>query len=217
MKTNLIFAITIIISFQCTGLYNNRLSDAIILNDSTTIIKLIRKGINVNAFGRFGNTPLTCAVGSNNYSIVKLLLEKGADPNIKDKSSQTAIMYLAQKNTPIDTILNLLLKSGADINATNRGGTSALQIALYMNNINAAKSLIKYGANNHLSNETGNSILTCATRNCDYAIVKLMLDKTVKFKIENINEIVNIARENHCTDSLKMYLEEISKTYLEKN
>jgi ankyrin repeat protein len=47
--------------------------------------------------------------------IVELLIEKGADPKIMDKTEKTAIVYAAGRGFP--DIVGLLLDRGVDINA----------------------------------------------------------------------------------------------------
>ena len=42
--------------------------------------------------GHSGWTPLWRAAGNGHEAIVKLLLEKGADPNPKDKDGRTPLM-----------------------------------------------------------------------------------------------------------------------------
>ena len=53
---------------------------------------LIDYGLDVNAIGpKNGYTPLHDAVWGNNPAAAKLLLEKGADPTIKNKEGQTPL------------------------------------------------------------------------------------------------------------------------------
>lgn len=53
---------------------------------------LIDYGLDVNAIGpKNGYTPLHDAVWGNNPAAAKLLLEKGADPHIKNKEGQTPL------------------------------------------------------------------------------------------------------------------------------
>ncbi len=66
-----------------------------------------------------GDTALLKAVGEHNLDIVKFLLESKADPNIKNNSGDTAIMYVSRSESCSDDeleILKLLIKYKADIN-----------------------------------------------------------------------------------------------------
>lgn len=61
---------------------------------------------------------------------VKLLLERGADPNAADKQGHTILMLAASSDqVPVD-VVRALLDRGADINATTRGGERAIDFAV---------------------------------------------------------------------------------------
>ena len=78
-------------------------------------------GANPSIQNKYGNNPLIMAANENNIKIVELLLEKDADPNIKDKfDGNTALIEAANKNHI--EIVKLLLKKGAkpDIQAKNQ-------------------------------------------------------------------------------------------------
>jgi ankyrin repeat protein len=91
---------------------------------------LIEKGINVNCQDSYGRqTLLHKAVKNGLYNIVQILLNKGADLNIKNKSGQTPVMLLfdcqhhdttPQVQANLVNMLNILIAHGADING-NRG------------------------------------------------------------------------------------------------
>ncbi|XP_065647040.1 myotrophin isoform X2 [Hydra vulgaris] len=51
---------------------------------------LISIGANINVVDKHGNSPLLNAVYEGHTSCVKLLLDKGADKNIKSPSGETA-------------------------------------------------------------------------------------------------------------------------------
>lgn len=62
----------------------------------------IRKTI--NSRNVFGNTPLLAAVLNNNQGMVKLLLENGADPTIKNRAGITILDVAKQYNVSGDNI-----------------------------------------------------------------------------------------------------------------
>ncbi|XP_042857224.1 putative ankyrin repeat protein RF_0381 [Penaeus japonicus] len=74
-----------------------------------------------------GNTALHIATNRNNEDAVRLLLDKGADPNAKNNMGQTAL-HLA---TTIDNkkIVALLLEKGVDPNLADANNIVAMQIA----------------------------------------------------------------------------------------
>ena len=59
---------------------------------------MIDRGANVNSIeNTHGFSPLIIAVNNNFPNIVKFLMEKGADPNIKDKKGETAIVWAKKR------------------------------------------------------------------------------------------------------------------------
>ncbi len=71
-----------------------------------------------------GYTPLMYAVISGETELVKLLIENGADVNVKDFSGFTPVATVAYclDDDPGVEILNILIENGADINTKNNYG-----------------------------------------------------------------------------------------------
>nr|CAH7747740.1 unnamed protein product [Callosobruchus chinensis] len=88
-------------------------------------ILLCYKGpdFNLNAVNHKGITPLImCCIGGE-YSCADLLLQHGADPNVKDgNSGRTALFHAVE--TENEELVELLMKYGADTKEKNFFGTS---------------------------------------------------------------------------------------------
>jgi ankyrin repeat protein len=86
-------------------------------------------------------TPLTVAAEDGFEAVVRVLLKRGADPNLEDKAGLTPLMYAA---APIDRgnteILKALLASGARASA-RAGDDTALSFAQRYGNRQAASLL----------------------------------------------------------------------------
>ncbi|CAG9761215.1 unnamed protein product [Ceutorhynchus assimilis] len=67
------------------------------LGGNAVIIKLLAHGSNINAQDNDGQTPLHRAILGNNQQGIKILLENGADRNLKNNSNQNAIDYVRSK------------------------------------------------------------------------------------------------------------------------
>ena len=89
---------------------------------------LITKGACVDAKDKYGETPLHRTVSekcgrirknSVSCSLVKMLLDSGADPEIKDKNGRDPLWIIWKWSSPVESwqwgIVQLLLKYGADI------------------------------------------------------------------------------------------------------
>lgn len=79
---------------------------------------LLSNGSNINAQTKFGTTALLRAVHQTSAGAVKLLLRKGANPNLRDAEEGTPLTLdnrLKSKftNTKLDEIARLLQESGA--------------------------------------------------------------------------------------------------------
>ena len=84
-------------------------------NNAQLIQMVIDGGANVNVQDKQGYTPLLYSCAKGYYDNVKILLENGADVNVKLKK-ETPIL-LAMKNDNITPeILELLIEKGADVN-----------------------------------------------------------------------------------------------------
>lgn len=88
-------------------------------------------GTNVDriAVGGLGWTALIAETVSGNIDRVSLLLERGADPNRRDRTGQTALMYAAGRGDAGSNLVQLLISYGADINLADNDGNTALDVA----------------------------------------------------------------------------------------
>ncbi len=110
------------------------------------------------AFARDGRerTLLHVAVGGR-VSLVKLLLESGANPNAKDKSDRTPL-YLAAQAGKLE-MLQALVEGGADLNNRDRGGETPLMAATSLAPEHILSFLIAKGADVNVQAEKGQSPL----------------------------------------------------------
>jgi uncharacterized protein len=115
-----------------------------------------------------GATPLMRASKVGDTTFIRLLLDKGADPNLRLRNQTTALMIAAsragrnpgpEQNT-IDAI-SLLLAKGADVNAVNDNGESALHIAVGRGDA-LVRFLVDKGATLDLKDKAGRTPLDVA-------------------------------------------------------
>lgn len=77
-------------------------------------------------------------------SIVRLLLEKGADINVQDKWGRTALMMAAREGRL--ELVRLLLDWEADINIRNENGYTAVMLAAWRGHVEVVQALLDRGA-----------------------------------------------------------------------
>lgn len=120
----------------------------------TTIKLLVDVAIDINQGGGVYGTPLGAASRYCSGEVVKLLLEKGADPNSQGNSSFSCLEFLLAR--PFNTIvleddlycLELLLKHGANPNAITENGEHALhKAARTCRLVRVFELLLDHGAN----------------------------------------------------------------------
>lgn len=140
---------------------NNALLIAAARGNNPEVLKLIKKGANINAVNSNGNNALIEAVRANHEETVKLLLENGFDKLINQPNmlNETAIFFCS--SVPI---AKLLIDNGSNINRVdNSGRTPLLQAAQYGRN-DLVKYLLERGADFTILNHNGESALMVAAK-----------------------------------------------------
>jgi ankyrin repeat protein/mono/diheme cytochrome c family protein len=116
--------------------------------------RLVEKGADIKPRSRLGNTALILAARKfGNSRTVRLLLDRGADPNAKNVFGATALMAAASAGDA-ETV-RALLDRGADVNAKPNmdpngfawgGGRTALMWAAFQGNEPLIRLLLERGA-----------------------------------------------------------------------
>jgi ankyrin repeat protein/WD40 repeat protein len=120
-------------------------------NDIEILKILIEKGADLNAKRPDGYTPLLMAFEYSNNVLAQLLIDSGANPNIKSsgfnyKYPEFSILHFAVKNNLIDRIKILLSSKKLNINTQNYHGETPLHFAVQSKNTEVIKLLLKSGA-----------------------------------------------------------------------
>ena len=151
------------------------------------IDRLISEGVDVNAQGRSGATPLRRALVARNEKGYLALLQHGADPDMQDDRGDT-ITHVAAKAEGTFW-LQTALEYNANAEAVNTGHPHApnntpIYYAIYKERTANVQVLIDAGANlNHVDGH-GYTPLLCATEGCDYDIVYALLQGGADYRKE---------------------------------
>ncbi|KAK2742352.1 hypothetical protein FQN55_007886 [Onygenales sp. PD_40] len=144
-------------------------------NGNEVIVKhLLDNGVNLE-LGKPGElTPLARAVLKGNEGVIKLLLEKGADPNCRENGSEYTPLVVATTNGDYDMV-KLLLENGGDATFSHPTSPfSPLAVAAAGGHTRVAELLMEHGADpNHPS--AGHTPLIVAARTGCEAGVKFLL------------------------------------------
>jgi len=104
------------------------LHDAVLSRSITKLELLLEKDININSADYLnGASPLHLAARNNYQEIARLLINQGANVDIRDLEELTPL-HNAAWNGYLDMV-KLLLAAGADINATSYAGRTPLSVA----------------------------------------------------------------------------------------
>ena len=107
--------------------------------------RLISRGVDVNTTNRYGVTPLMVACLCNWPEVVKVLLEEGADTELRESFFGCTALMFACMSGGWDSV-ELLLDHDADVNAMDTLQRTALTVAHSVENAEAVKLLLQKGA-----------------------------------------------------------------------
>lgn len=139
------------------------------------IVGLVLDSItDINKVDERQNTALHWACANRFIDVVKLLIARGINVNLKNKIGWTAIR-MAIVNRDKD-MMSLLIKSGADVNIKYGGGRTLLHIAAYSNYCDIVKLLIESGADINVGDEHGITAIHAFCYKDNIEMVKFCLD-----------------------------------------
>ncbi len=173
------------------------LHQAAVSNDIQAMTSLLTSGsgIDVNSVDEDGNTPLhIIAPKLECLRMAKLLLDNGADPNLKNQAGQAplhiAIMGLF-KHDKADMVKILLESKGTDVNLIDGSGNTPLLYALYYfydqclpSAEDTIRKLLKKGADANVQDEYGVTPLCRAVILGDKIMVKRLIEYGANVNIE---------------------------------
>jgi ankyrin repeat protein len=149
-------------------------------------------------------TPLMSAVLYGDVATVKALLERGADPNVRNAAGTSALMWAAGN----EDMVRLLLARGADVNAKSQEGRTALLVAAGTRGSSAAvQLLLDRGAAPAARDVAGVTAIMRAAEAGDAATIEQLAKRGVDVNARASNGATALgaaatARCGACVDSL---------------
>lgn len=163
----------------------------------------INRKIDSNYHKEKGYSPLILAIALNNYDLAKYFIENGANLESRDNFGRTALHNAAilcfnpfKTDSFVDMLYNI-----ANVNSKDNLGFTPLQHCAINHNIECVKAFIKNGADIHMKDEKGRSLVDLnnevyllysksnGDQNYSYKEVKLVA-KSDKDKIEEFNNFI---------------------------
>ncbi|XP_011403949.1 PREDICTED: ankyrin repeat domain-containing protein 50-like [Amphimedon queenslandica] len=178
------------------------LMGAAISNHEDIVYLLLQKGADKDFRNVYSYSALMLACESGSVQSALLLLEAGANPNMKTianmpfnlKGGKTAL-YIACEKVPYNPELEelvkvLLMKYNADPNISLDDGRTPLMTACYYRQHKVVNLLLQSGAyvNKQTDSTMGkNTALLLAIQQTDTALVSLLLKSNADVNVQNIN------------------------------
>lgn len=163
--------------------------------DLVAINRLIAEGADINAQSSDGVTPLLRALIAKKKDAYKVLLQAGANPNLRDRMGNAAVNSAAECSDPF--FLELALRHDGEPDLINEGSlfsrnNTPLFYAVYKEHASNVALLIEAGAKLDHQDEKGYTPLHHASEGAAYDIVLMLLEAGADPGIKNLrgDEIV---------------------------
>uniref|UniRef100_A0A8B9PC38 Ankyrin 1 n=1 Tax=Apteryx owenii TaxID=8824 RepID=A0A8B9PC38_APTOW len=145
-----------------------------------------------------GATPLHCAARIGHTSMVKLLLENSANPNLATTKGFTPL-HVAAKYGKVD-VAELLLARDANPNAAGKNGLTPLHVAVHHNNLEIVKLLLPKGSSPHSSAWNGYTPLHIAAKQNQMEVASSLLQYGASANAESVQGVTPLhlaSQEGH--------------------
>lgn len=148
-------------------------------------------------------TTLFDAVQNNNIKEVKMLLDKGADPNAYDDDSDNVLIHAAFYAS-LDC-MKLLLKRKANPNLKNKYGQTPLMYCTH--DAGKMKLLLKYGADINAKSNSGNTpLLIACIGNGQYKNIKWLINRGADPLAKNYGKETALMHAAQFGDTMTIHL-----------
>eukprot|EP01083_Nonionella_stella_P067769 179469_1 len=172
---------------------------------------------NIDALGGNDYTLLMIAAKTGNDEIVKLLLSKKADPNVKGNRGLTALLVACQNGYQSTTQLLLDCETKADLSVTDDNGNNGLMYAAMNGSLFIAELLIKAGIDVNATNKNKGTALSFGVLFGKENLIEFLLDNgaTVDAQDERGNTSLHFAASCGYRKVITLLKERGAKTDIE--
>lgn len=162
---------------------------AIRANDLGRLDGMLTAGADINAKDERGITPLMYTAWVGSTDAMKLLLDRGADPNLINSTGSTALMLSATEIAKV----RLLIGRGANVNlASARGRTALFLAAMADRSADIVRLLIAAGADVKVVDGMKMTVLHAAALGNDADTVRLLIDAGVNVDARDFQEYTSL-------------------------
>ena len=126
--------------------------------DSSTVVKLVQNGLNVNSINKYDKNALQVPYFSDNLEMFILLIRLGADINYCTPKQKMCVLHDYVSPGKLKFVKKLV-EAGVNLNEQDGVGSTALLTAGSLNQFDIAYYLIQSGADIHIGNNWGKTIV----------------------------------------------------------
>ena len=123
----------------------------------------------------YGQSPLSIAAENGHGRVVQMLLDKGADPNSRDKSGRTPVSWAVLNNH--EAVARSLSAGHADVNTEDHDHWTPLTIAVKHGSHSMIQLLLDVGANPLAPSSDGWTAIHMAMNHEDNSIMNLLVHR----------------------------------------
>ena len=185
-------------------------------------------GMDINQRNTANRTPLYQSITQGHYSVAKVLLGYGADPNVVLNDENETLVHIAVREGAKE-ILSLLLEAKARPDEPLRNGVTPLMIAIQSDRDDYIPLIMAYGITLAKKDQEGGTIMHHIARHNSCASAKYILKRigamkgiTQEFQIfkntnENGKSAYDVAIECHSEEVLKIFIRHAPTDYFRTN
>lgn len=142
--------------------------------DTAAAKRLLEQGVRADSKDSEGTPALMAATLYSSADLVKLLLDRGANPNITNAAGATPLMWAIPDLAKVKT----LLEHGADVNVKSKNleRTPLLVAASYPGSVEVLKLLLSKGADLHAKDRARMHALGRAVVSSDISVVRFLVE-----------------------------------------
>lgn len=156
---------------------------AIVKGNKDTIDLLLKYGADINHKYEEGLTPIFFSMTQNDLSLIKHLVERGADITALDKDNNNVLSYyvrIKKYNDSVYPIIKYAVEHGVNINQQNKNGLTPFISAIINNDLPLVKYLVSLGADINMKNNKGLTPLQYAIAENNLSIAGYLFGLTQK-------------------------------------
>lgn len=159
--------------------WDEDIADLVFYKKNDLIINELNKNPSlIDKFDEWYMTVLMYACHCNNYALIKVLVARGVNINLRATDGESALsMLIEKKDFFSNKALIFLLKHGANPSLLWLDGRSILHLAMFRDDLLKMHILLKYGSNvNQQDSLLKESTLHYAVKYKSYEFIKLLVD-----------------------------------------